>query len=361
MTKLNEVFSKDSGITISDINKIETGILHENHEIEITDIDNYIADRSKPATKKERKNQNRKIVSELISFLNSGRGVGLLFLGLAEINGKIDKKGVKSIKTKEQIRSIIYSNIGSIPSNIKNFKLDVIPVEYKDGNIFIIEVENNDLDCVFYSKMDNLSYERRGDECKSISLPDFLELLAKKNHSRIFTKFEETLPRDDSYVFNIIYINEGIEPGMYISTQFLITSIDDVPFSFEGSDIHKYEDSLVELKNNKLIENGKIIEEDLKELNIALPSNTMAINCKKYKKSNYNGRLGYPPNTIPVYPGLQVSKGQLIIEKRDFQMLIIINNYEKRGKSYQEFFFSANNDKIEILEVKRTFKPYLTL
>ena len=55
MTKLNELFP-NSIITINEIDKlIESGVLHENHEIELTDIDNYITGKSKTTRKKETK------------------------------------------------------------------------------------------------------------------------------------------------------------------------------------------------------------------------------------------------------------------------------------------------------------------
>jgi len=354
MTKLNEVFSKNSGITVSDIDKIETGFLHENHEIEITDIDNYIADRSKPATKKERKTQNRKIVSELISFLNSSRGVGLLFLGFAEINGKIVKKGVKSIKTKEQIRSIIYSNIGSIPSNIKNFKLDVIPIEYNEGNIFIIEVENNDLDCIFYSKIDNLSYERRGDECKSISLPDFLESLARKNHARVFTKFIERKSDENNYFIDINFSNEGNEPGIHILGEIKLFILGDILISLPDKiyDKHDFTYDINDLKNDKNFDKNNT------ELSV-FTSDNVNLTGPKIRKITFYLKSGFPPSSILSYPHLQSHMGQLKIEKKDLKMIITTKIYEKKGQTSQEFYLSSENEKFEIIETNKIFKSYL--
>lgn len=362
MTKINEIFPDSNEITISDIDDLkDSGILHENHEIEFTDIDKYITKKSKTGKKEQKLKQNRKIVSELISFLNSGRGVGLLILGLAEIDDKIVKKSVNTLKTKEQIRSIIYSNIGSIPSKIKNFKLDIIPIEYNNGNIFIIGVENNDLDCIFYSKIDNIAYERQGDECTSINLPDFLEVLAHKNHARVFTEFKEKTISDDSYSFKILLNNEGLEPGIYVTTKMIISTVEEVIYSIDGG-IKKTLDNVMEINNNKVIKNGKIVGDTTSgQLTYEAYKNATILKGNKILESVFFGAAGYPPTTLLVYPGLPPVMGTLTIEKKDFEMFIHVLNYEKRGSTKQEFFIKSKHDEIDILETQRTFKPYLKL
>jgi hypothetical protein len=100
MSKIKEILGKDSGITISDI--------------EFNDSDRFINEKIEIKPKQKRKNQINKIISELISFLNSGRGQGLLILGLQEKDHDIIKKGVKTLKNKEQIRASVYNKIGTI-------------------------------------------------------------------------------------------------------------------------------------------------------------------------------------------------------------------------------------------------------
>ena len=361
MTKLNELFP-NSIITINEIDKlIESGVLHENHEIELTDIDNYITGKSKTTRKKEKRNQNKKIVSELVSFLNSGRGIGILFLGLAEINGNIIKKGVKSLKNKEQIRSIIYNNIGSIPSNIKNFKLDVFSIEFNDSNIFIIEVENNDLDCVFYSKIENIAFERQGDECKSINLPDFLEILAKKNHARVFIRFNQQQITEDKYILDVIQFNEGLEPGMYLTTKLSFSSIEKIEY-LPSNGINKWKDYITEIKDDKIFENGNLIVENASgPFTLRSNDNSKKIEGEKIIKSVFFGYGGYPPNTILAYPGMSPILGNLKIEKKDFEIFIDVEVFERRGKTQQEFFLKSKNGAIELIETYRSFKPYLQI
>lgn len=361
MTKLKELFP-NSNININEIDiLIESGILHENHEIEITDIDNYITGKSKTAKKKEKRKQNMKIVSELVSFLNSGRGVGLLFLGLAEINGRIIKKGVKSLKNKEQIRSIIYSNIGSIPQNIKNFKLDVFSIEYNDSNIFIIEVENNDLDCVFYSKIENIAFERQGDECKSINLLDFLEILAKKNHARVFVSFNKKQITEDKYILDVIQYNEGLEPGMYLTTKLSFSSLEKIEFSASHV-INKWKDHIIEIKDHKIFEDGKVIAENASgPFTLRSHDNSKKVEGEKIFKSVFFGHSAYPPNSILAYPGMSPILGTLKIEKKDFEIFIDVEVFERKGKTQQEFFLKSKDSEIELIETYKSFKPYLQI
>lgn len=364
LIKLEEIFGNKSEIKISDIDDIKnSGILHENHEIELTDIDDYISAKSKTKRKKQRKNQNIKIISELISFLNSGRGVGLLFLGLAEINGEILNKGVKTLKNKEQIRSIIIDNIKSIPSTTKSFKLDIIPVDYNDNKIFIVEVENTDLDCIFYSRIENIAYERQGDQCKSISLPDFLEIIAKKNHARLFALFKNESD-EKSYILTILLSNIGLEPGMNVTTKISTASNQKIEHSCKY--LVKSREHITEIKNKKILYDGKITHEISDETVNWLMfkshgENSIQIIGEKIYYCILFGNAGTPPQSDLVYPGMNHILGDLILEKKDFQMVISIETYEIRGRTQQEFSLTSKDNEIRILETYRNFKPYLTI
>ena len=154
MSKKIEIFGKSVGLTISDIEKaLESQMLYENDEIEFKDIDRM-----------QKKERREKIVGELISFLNSGQGRGLLILGLDD--NKIIK-GVKTIKSSEQLRSLIFQGIKSVPSTINPVKLDITSIPYNDNQIFLAEIQNNELNQIYYSDYDNQAYIRRGDEAKN--------------------------------------------------------------------------------------------------------------------------------------------------------------------------------------------------
>jgi hypothetical protein len=70
LSKIKEIFGEDSGINLLDIeNVINSGILHENDEIEFKDADRFInEEKSKLSKGKKKSNQISKIVSELVSF-----------------------------------------------------------------------------------------------------------------------------------------------------------------------------------------------------------------------------------------------------------------------------------------------------
>ncbi|MBZ2164483.1 helix-turn-helix domain-containing protein [Methanobacterium spitsbergense] len=368
MSKIKEIFGEGSGLNLLDIkNAINSDILHENDEIEFKDADRFInEEKSKLSKKKKKSNQINKIVSELVSFLNSGRGVGLLILGLEE-NDQIAIKGVTTLKDKEQIRNLIYKQIGTIPSNIKPFKLDIIPVPFDEGNIFLIEVGSNNLDGIYYSKLDNNVYIRRGDETKTLDIPSFLELLANKNHAKIFTKFQQHADKD-SYSFGIKLYNEGLEPGRYIYNSINVVSNSNLNYSIEGSSIEKQRSSDIDLKNMKGFDlNMNEINVPVNGLDFGSKDKTIESSLNKFftydnfSISSFRNLAGYPPSSIFIYPQVTFSIGKLSIEKKDFKMVITINNYENRGHTKQIFLFQGDKNGITHKELLSEYNSYLNL
>ncbi|KAF5034094.1 hypothetical protein DSECCO2_599790 [anaerobic digester metagenome] len=53
--------------------------------------------------------------------------------------------------------------------------------------------------------------------------------------------------------------------------------------------------------------------------------------------------------------------GNLKIEKKDFEIFIDVEVFERRGKTQQEFFLKSKNGAIELIETYRSFKPYLQI
>lgn len=337
MSKIQEIFGKNSGITLSDIeNAIKSDLLHENDEIELTDADRFM---------NKRKLIN-KIVSEIVSFLNSGRGTGLLFLGLGESDDKINIKCVKSFKTKEQIKASVFSKIGIIPTNTKPFKMVIIPISCNDGNIFLVEVQSNDLDCIYYSKIDNDVYIRQGDGAKSLDLPDFLELLAKKNYARIYLELVEKTNNVNETIFNIRLINEGLEPVRFITISISILTSDDLEYSILGQSIRKNDS-----------DPGKIDYGINKDINLKVEKIELEVidSLKKTKNllTNYSGTAGYPPNSTLIYPTVSSTIGTLSIEKKDINMYIEVDTYESRGHTNQIVYIKSCKSKITVKESSR--------
>ena len=359
MSKVKDILGKDSGITLSNIeDAINSDLLHENDEIELTDADRFITEPTLRISQQKRKeNQTQKIVSELTSFLNSGRGMGLLFLGLEERNNKIIKKCVKTFKNKEQIRSLVVNQIGVIPTNTRPFKLNIIPVSCDDGeNIFLVEVQSNDLNCIYYSKVDNNVYIRQGDEAKSLSIPDFLELLAQKNYARIFLELVQKTEQDsDSYLFNINLHNEGIEPGRYVNTVLHFLTFNGTPPSISG--FRREEDEInIDLSDSNIIKdvnfkyNGALEHFE----HLLKPGNKLSI-------SFYTAMAGYPPNTKLIYPNSGGKLGDLTIPKDDIDIHISVHIQEDRGQTQQVIYIKSDKNKITVKEISKSFKPYLNL
>lgn len=340
MSKLKEIFGKDAGITIEDIDDaIKSGILYENDEIEFTDVDSFITQKKELSKDKRKNNRNIKIVSELISFLNSGQGRGVLILGLQEKNDEIIIKGVETLKNKEQIRTIV-KNIGTIPDNPNAFKINTLPVS-NEKKLFIVEVKNNDLDCLYYSKIDNNVYVRRGEEAKSLKMDEFLDLIAKKNHARIFLEINEK--QDDSFfILDLILKNEGMEPGRYVTANFKVFSVPELNYFFEGK---------IEKQNEQIVDGTLTIGN---EPLISFDENKIAI-------VSFKATAGYPHSSILIYPGLEGKIGSISIEKTKLKMVIDLDIYENKGKSEQTFKITANADEIFIEPLFRTYKSYLNI
>ena len=328
MSKKKEIFGKDKGLIISDIEKaLESEMLYENDEIEFKNIDRM--------HKKERR---EKIVGELISFLNSGQGRGLLILGLDD-----DKtiKGVKTIKSSEQLRSLIFQGIKSVPSNINPVKLDITSIPYNNDQIFLVEIKNNELNYVYYSEYDNQAYIRRGDESKRLSISEFLEFISNKNNARIFIKLRERSDKDN-YVFDIMLSNEGSEPGIYIVTFFNIFTTKNLDYSIKKSTL--VEKKIVDIRNT-IVQGYEPFEN---ENNILI--------------SQFRADSGFPPKTMLSYPVLDGIIGEMIIPKdNDFYMVIEVEIHEKKGYSKQLIVIESNKNEIRIEDNSKVFKSYLNL
>ena len=261
-----------------------------------------------------------------------------------ETEGKkiINIKGVgEHIRDEAALRAIIYNKIDSIPEYIKRFNIDIQSVKL-DGNksVFFVEIYNFDRNCVYYSKISNQSYIRRGDEDKPLSIPKFLELISQKNHARIFVNVDKTNKEDNYLNFSFTMINKGLEPGKYVTSVFQIITLDDIKYDFQG----------------------KLIKLDSEE-----KLNTDKKGIYAYKKQ-YKVVTGYPPTTILIYPKLSTTIGDLKIDlsNPDIQenfsnVIIIVSTFENRGYTQQFFNISYKDSEPSIKETSSVFRPYMAI
>jgi hypothetical protein len=319
MELLQSIFGKDKDISREDIENIILNKVRESLEIEFKEIYDLEKDKEKG------------IIKPIISFLNSN-GKGLLFLGIREEKALAKElKPVKKeiIKDAEQLRAIITSNIVAIPILTDFPKLNIIEIKINgEGNVFIIEIKNHDNRYVYYSKITNQAYIRRGNESFPLKLIEVIELIAKKNHARVFVKFDNKLKETNNrYEFELAYFNDGLEPGRYVTSSIKLF----------------YED-----ENLNIIIKGTNVR-DISHLN-------------EDAKKTYQITLAYPPNSIWLYPKTTTVIGNVIVSpKKDFELKMIIQTYEDRGLTNQEVLITKKEGIFNIKEIESSFYPYISI
>ena len=321
---IESIFGKSSGLKKEDIEEKIIGKYKESSNFECKAIDLKI---NKDGITNE--SLESAIIKPLVGFLNSISGTGLLCLGIGTIDGKTEKiipikRGI--IKSQEQLRAIILSNIKSIPvsNNLPELIMEEINID-ENAHLFLVEIKRLDDYCIYYSKITDYAYLRQNDETKRLTLLDTLDFLAKKNFPRVFVRFDKTPTETNSgYEFTLSHINEGLEPGRYITTLMRIFYNGDFKLDLDGDGIG-----------------------DITDKNIG-------------SKKAYRISIGYPPDTILAYPNLTTIFGKLrIYSKEDFLIQIKIETYENRGKTEQMIIISNFSGNLSINETMKTFKSYL--
>lgn len=323
---LESIFGKQGGITKEEV---EEEIIIAKYK-ESIDFDCKEVDSGK--IKIDDKIKEDSIIKTLVAFLNTFSGTGLLCLGVRAPKG-IPKTfiSVKDtiFKNEEQLRSIIRNNINSIPFTSHLPKLTIEKIKFNEGsNIFLIEVERIDNNCIYYSKISENAYMRINDETQRLNLHETLDLISKKNFPKIFMTFKDPVKTENGFEIDIKYINEGLEPGRFISTFIKMYYADDINLELNGTTV------------------------------------TDETNNNADSKKAYSIIAGYPPNTTFVYPlsGYIFAKLR-ILTKDDFDIKMTILTQENKGVSKQIFTFCNYGGELSIKEDLgvREYRSYLNL
>jgi hypothetical protein len=330
MTSIIErIFGKTHGISENELDKtISEEKLLENFEIECKEIVG------------KKKEHREKILAPLVGFLNSGRKRGLICLGLRTEGVQIKSKpGVKQsyIKNEEALRAIIFEKIGSIPKYMKPFDLKITSIPLKDNkNIFLAEIESHDPYCLYYSKVTNNAYERRGDEDKILTLPETFDLVSKRNYAKVFVHIDDLGKTLDKINLGFLWKNEGTDAGRSISTIIKILSPEYLEYRFEPANESTFR---LEFQKNK---------DPIEGINLI--------------SSQFHALTGFPPTNLFCYPTLKSIMGNLLIStKNDFFMGIDIINFEEKSKTTQKFELKYMDSEFSFSETLKEFEPYLKL
>lgn len=188
-------------------------------------------------------------------------------------------------------------------------------------------------------------------------LPNFLDLLAKKNYARIYAQLTEDTTDEENYLFHIECFNEGLEPGNHILARIQIFTIDNLKITLPTT-LKDLTDNLINFE-----EYVKKTSSDnfIKNFMISHSSKSTNFHDINLRIITFYLLGGFLPTTLPVYPHLNTNFGDLKIEKKDFNILMTTTIYEKRGLTSQILSLSSTDKKIKISETHREFKPYLQI
>jgi hypothetical protein len=324
---LTALFGKSSGITKLDVEEKILNIQKESSTLEFKEL---------KLTKMYDENKEQCIIKPIIGFINKlTNGDGLLILGIDEEDrlAKSIKPISKSlIKDEEQLRAILASNILSIPHSKEFPELMIQKVSMGTDNIFLVEVKRTNDNCVYYSAITDNAYVRINDVTERLSLPGTIDLIARKNFPQIFMYINESEESGDEFVYDVGLINEGLEPGRYV------TAI--IGFYHEHYDL------------NVVLEGTDIFDIDKTTRNIH----------KTGAKKAYQVMAGYPPKSLLLYPKRQMYIGRLKISpKKNFNLKLHIEICEERGITEQEIVMVNVGGARSREETTCKFTPYLTL
>ncbi|MBI2084887.1 MAG: hypothetical protein HYT70_04750 [Candidatus Aenigmarchaeota archaeon] len=319
MGKLAQIFGKESDIRRSDVEKcIIESSLEESINIEYKSLESI--------TKMEQQNIEGNIIKPLVAFLNRiEKESSLLILGI-RTNGPKPSHITpikKELISEEKLRSWITTYTGSIPSykTFPSFRIIEIGCPPNSESIFLIEI-NPFEDVLFYSKISDTVYTRRGSESSRLTLSEILSLIESKRYpiNMIDVKQKEYRREGDKnhFTFDIIFTNIGASPSTNV-TCYLKFNI------AKGLEEH------VSIRVDKT----KFIK-DLTELNTS------------YFKSYAFYLARVMDGHEPMYPAVNYfSESPLVISISDENEIICYSSiYDQKGISNLSFSFSKDGVKL---------------
>jgi len=321
---LTALFGKSSGITKLDI---EEKILNKERESLNLEF--------KQISKVNSEINENCITKPILGFLNTIEGNGLLILGIESKAGlAVSIKPINGgiIKDEEQLRSIIASTISSIPRYKQFPKLTFYKTQVNGGNVFFVEIERVDDNCVYYSKITDYSYIRNNDETRRLRLDETLDLIARKNFPQIFVKLEVSKKSSKEFLYDMAFTNEGLEPGRYVMAMIGLFYNDGSNASLEGKGL-----------------------DDIANLNLG----------RTIAKKLYQTTTAYPPDSLLLYPEGLTHFGKLKIipaQNGYFHIEVHVQIQEEKGVTEQKIVLSnILEGYITGKQTLRKFTPYLTL
>ena len=214
MSIIRDVFGKEDNIILDDLTKI-LNVTREGYLIEGKSIKEH-----KDGIEQKKKGDIKEdcILRPIIGFLNSDVGKGLLILGV-----DTDKKdtslitgisGIDSDYTSESIESLIKEYVISCPKIKNPYTFLIKPIIISPlENVYLIEIEILENNCMFYSGKTKASYVRKGASVERLSPEEFVVMLEKRICSRVFIEIDsEKVGTIKDHPKKFIYAHKGQYP-----------------------------------------------------------------------------------------------------------------------------------------------------
>jgi len=318
--------------------KIEESAILEYKSTESLKIDKNgnLINESEPEKCRQDKKEDL-LIKPLVAFLNKHQpDGGLLIWGI-----KDNKYGIpielKAFQTgrvkKENIERWISMNISSVPF-IKDFpNVEVEEVEIDGKSVFLIEIHPRDFNTVYFSKITNKVYIRRGKNSTEIPLPEISKLIGEKIIAKVFIipkikKLESLENEKVRAEIEFQYLNEGQRPAEWTKSILIVK----VKEGERNLKINTTDLTAFYPQDRSFIWNSEI----------TCPEKGISFQVDKYSKE-------------VIYPHIPHNIGILIIEyqaKLEFE----IRTHEFRGSSAQKFILLPDGKLEQQLSI---FAPYV--
>jgi len=257
------------------------------------------------------------LIKPLVAFLNKYQPEGgLLIWGIRAENGiptelRAFQKG--TVK-KEDIERWISMNILSVPSVKDPPSVEVEEIEIDGKGVFLIEIHPRDFNTVYFSKITNKVYIRRGKNSEEISLLEIYKLIEEKIIAKVFVipkvkKFESLENEKARVEIEFQYLNEGYRPAEWVKSILIVRVKEgERSLKIDTTDLTAFYP-----QDRSFIWNSEITS----------PEKGISFQIDKYSKE-------------VIYPHIPHDIGILIIEYRA-KLEFEIHTHEFRGSSAQKF------------------------
>jgi hypothetical protein len=203
--------------------KIEESAILEYKSTERLQIKNgKLVDEKKP----EEDKKEELLIKPLVAFLNKYQPEGgLLIWGIRTENGIPTKLSAfqKGTVKREDVERWLSMNISSVPPMKDPPSVEIEEIEIDGKSVFLIEIHPRDFNVVYFSKLTNKVYIRRGKNSPEISLLEIYRLIEEKIIAKVFVipqvkKFE---PLENGKVraeIEFQYLNEEYRPAEWVKS-----------------------------------------------------------------------------------------------------------------------------------------------